>query len=70
LRASALARDNERGMLEAEAPKGAALDPFQAELVTAAAREADGQESKEARSQRERMKKVRARAAKAEGVKA
>jgi PPK2 family polyphosphate:nucleotide phosphotransferase len=59
-----------KALLEAEAPKGAALDPFQTELVTAAAREEDGQESKEARSQRERMKKVRAKAAKTEGVKA
>jgi PPK2 family polyphosphate:nucleotide phosphotransferase len=54
-----------RALLKAEAPEGAAADPAQAEI--AAEEEQAGQESKQARKQRERMKKVRAKLAGAEG---
>ncbi|HMK08656.1 MAG TPA: polyphosphate kinase 2 family protein [Anaerolineales bacterium] len=59
-----------KALLEAEAPKGAAPDPFQAELETEAVKEEAGRETKQARKQRERMARVRAKVAKAEGVKA
>ncbi len=59
-----------KALLEAEAPKGAAADPFAAELATQAAPEEAGQEAKQARQQHERLAKIRAKAAKAEGVKA
>jgi hypothetical protein len=54
-----------KGLLEAEAPKGAAPDPFEAELAAGAGQQEAGRESKQARKQRERMAKVRAKAAKA-----
>jgi PPK2 family polyphosphate:nucleotide phosphotransferase len=50
-----------RALLEAEAPKGAAPDPFEAQL--AAGQQDAGQDSKQARKQRERMAKIRAKAA-------
>jgi hypothetical protein len=52
-----------RAMLEAEAPKGAAPDPFETQL--AAGQQEAGQQSKQARKQRERMAKIRAKAARA-----
>jgi hypothetical protein len=52
-----------RAMLEAEAPEGAAADPF-AQMEGEAGQE-DGEESKQARRQREQMKKVRDKVAKA-----
>ncbi|HYA53692.1 MAG TPA: hypothetical protein VEG33_21290, partial [Streptosporangiaceae bacterium] len=54
-----------KALLEAEAPKGAAADPFQAELEAEAASEQAGQETKQARKQRKTMAKVRAKVAKA-----
>jgi hypothetical protein len=53
-----------RAMLEAEAPKGAAPDPFESELATEAGQQEAGG-SKQARKQRERMAKIRAKAARA-----
>ena len=52
-----------KAMLEAEAPEGAAADPF-AEMEGEAGQE-DGEESKQARRQREQMKKVRDKVANA-----
>jgi PPK2 family polyphosphate:nucleotide phosphotransferase len=49
-----------RAMLEAEAPEGAAADPFASELATE-----DGQESKQAREQREQVAKARKKLARA-----
>ncbi len=57
-----------RALLEAEAPEGAAADPFAAGL--AAANGHARHERKQARKRRERIAKIRAKAAKAEGVKA
>ncbi len=57
-----------RALLEAEAPEGAAADPFAAELA-AEATEAR-RLPKQARRQRKQMAKIRARAAKAKEVKA
>jgi len=54
-----------KALLEAEAPKGAAPDPFEAGLAAEAGQQEDGPESKQARKQRERMAKIRAKAAKA-----
>ena len=54
-----------KALLEAEAPKGAAADPFQDELEAEAASEQAGQETKQARKQRKTMAKVRAKVAKA-----
>jgi PPK2 family polyphosphate:nucleotide phosphotransferase len=54
-----------RAMLEAEAPDGAAADPFAAELVAAAGELEGGKESKQTRKQREQMRKVREKLAKA-----
>ena len=53
-----------RALLEAEAPKGAAPDPFEARLADEAGQHDAGPESKQARKQRERMAKIRAKAAK------
>ena len=53
-----------REMLEAEAPAGAAADPFAVEAAADAGQE-DGKENQQARKQRERMKKVREDLAKA-----
>ena len=52
-----------RAMLEAEAPDGAAADPF-AETEGEADRE-NGDDSKQARKQREQMKKIRDKVASA-----
>jgi PPK2 family polyphosphate:nucleotide phosphotransferase len=54
-----------RAMLEAEAPEGAAADPFAAEVVAGAGQEKAGQESKQARKQRKQLKKARDKLAKA-----
>jgi PPK2 family polyphosphate:nucleotide phosphotransferase len=54
-----------KALLEAEAPKGAAADPFAAELAAGAGKEEAGKESKQARKQRKKMAKVRAKVAKA-----
>jgi len=54
-----------KAMLEAEAPEGAAADPFAAEILAEAGEEAAGQESKQVRKQREQMRKVREELAKA-----
>lgn len=54
-----------KALLEGEAPKGAAADPFQTELEA----EAD-KDPKQARRRRKQMAKIRAKAAKAEGVEA
>jgi hypothetical protein len=54
-----------RALLEAEAPKGAAADPFQAEIVSEAGQEEARKESKQARKQAKRMKKAKAKLAKA-----
>jgi PPK2 family polyphosphate:nucleotide phosphotransferase len=54
-----------KAMLEAEAPKGAAADPFAAELAAEASQEGERKESKQARKQREEMRKVRAKVARA-----
>jgi len=59
-----------RALLEAEAPQGAAPDPFQAEIVTEAGQEEARKDSKQARKQRKRMKKAKAKLAKAKGSKA
>ena len=53
-----------RALLEAEAPKGTAPDPFEARLADEAGQHDAGPESKQARKQRERMAKIRAKAAK------
>ena len=49
-----------RALLEAEAPRGAAPDPAQAELAAKARQEQAAEETRQARKQRKRMKKVRA----------
>jgi PPK2 family polyphosphate:nucleotide phosphotransferase len=54
-----------KAMLEAEAPEGAAADPFAAEIVAEAGEQEAGKESKQARKQREQMRKVREKLAKA-----
>jgi PPK2 family polyphosphate:nucleotide phosphotransferase len=59
-----------RALLEAEAPEGAAPDPFQAEIVAEAGQEEARKESKQARKERKRMKKIKAKLAKAKGSKA
>jgi PPK2 family polyphosphate:nucleotide phosphotransferase len=53
-----------KALLEAEAPKGAVPDPFEAELAAGDGQQEAGRESKQARKQHERMAKVRAKAAK------
>jgi len=55
-----------KGLLEAEAPQGAAPDPAKAELATQAREEQAAKESEQARKQRKRMKKIRAKLAEAE----
>jgi PPK2 family polyphosphate:nucleotide phosphotransferase len=52
-------------LLEAEAPNGAAADPFTAELAAEAKEEEGRKESKQARRQRKEMAKVMAKVAKA-----
>jgi PPK2 family polyphosphate:nucleotide phosphotransferase len=47
-----------KGLLEAEAPKGAAPDPARAELTEQAKEEQAAKESKQARKQRKRMKRI------------
>ena len=47
-----------KGLLEAEAPKGAAPDPARAELTAQAKEEQAAKESKQARKQRKRMKRI------------
>jgi hypothetical protein len=54
-----------KALLEAEAPKGAAADPFAAELAAEAKEEEGRKESKQARKQRKEMAKVMAKVAKA-----
>ena len=54
-----------KALLEAEAPKGAAADPFVAELAAQAKQGQGGKEPKQARKQRKEMAKVRAKVAKA-----
>jgi PPK2 family polyphosphate:nucleotide phosphotransferase len=54
-----------RAMLEAEAPEGAASDPFAAEIVAAAGAGEAGKESKQARKQRKQMRKAREKLAQA-----
>jgi PPK2 family polyphosphate:nucleotide phosphotransferase len=54
-----------RALLEAEAPQGAAPDPAQAELAAKARQEQAAEETKQARKQRKRMKKIRAELAEA-----
>ena len=54
-----------KALLEAEAPKGAAADPFVAELAAQAKEGQGGKEPKQARKQRKEMAKVRAKVAKA-----
>ena len=48
----------DQGLLEAEAPKGAAPDPARAELTAQAKEEQAAKESKQARKQRKRMKRI------------
>jgi PPK2 family polyphosphate:nucleotide phosphotransferase len=48
-----------RSLLEAEAPKGAAPDPAKAELAARARQERAAKETKQARKQAKRMKKIR-----------
>jgi len=55
-----------RSLLEAEAPQGAAADPAKAELAAQAKEEQAAAETKQARKQRKRMKKIRAGLAEAE----
>jgi len=55
-----------RALLEAEAPKGAAPDPARAELAAKARQEQAAEESKQARKQRKRMRKIGAKLAEAE----
>jgi PPK2 family polyphosphate:nucleotide phosphotransferase len=55
-----------KGLLEAEAPEGAAPDPARAELAAKARRERAAEETEQARKQRKRMKKIRAKLAEAE----
>jgi hypothetical protein len=59
-----------KALLEAEAPEGAAADPFAAELAAEAASQDARREPKQARKQRKQVAKIRAKAAKAEGVEA
>lgn len=47
-----------KGLLEAEAPKGAAPDPARAELTARAKEEQAAKENKQARNQRKRMKRI------------
>jgi hypothetical protein len=54
-----------KALLEAEAPEGAAADPFAAELAAEAKEEEGRKESKQARKQRKEMEKVMAKVAKA-----
>ena len=49
-----------RALLEAEAPRGAAPDPAQAELAAKARQEQAAEETRQARKQRKRMKTLRA----------
>jgi len=53
-----------KALLEAEAPKGAASDPFEAALAAEAGQQEAGKETKQARKQRERIAKLRAEVAK------
>jgi len=55
-----------RSLLEAEAPEGAAADPAKAELAARAKEEQAAKETKQARKQAERMKKIREKLTEAE----
>lgn len=55
-----------RSLLEAEAPQDAAADPAKAELAAQAKEEQAAAETKQARKQRKRMNKIRAKLAEAE----
>jgi PPK2 family polyphosphate:nucleotide phosphotransferase len=59
-----------KALLEAEAPKGAAADPFAAELAAEVGSGEPRRQPKQARRQREQLAKIRVKAAKAEGVEA
>ncbi len=59
-----------KALLEVEAPKGAVLDPFRAEIVAEAGPEQAGKDSQQAGKERKRMKNVTARLAKAKRSKA
>jgi hypothetical protein len=54
-----------RALLEAEAPEGAAADPFQAEIASEAGQKEARKEAKLARKQAKRMKKAKAKLAEA-----
>lgn len=54
-----------KALLEAEAPEGAAPDPFQAEIVAEAGQEEAREEDKQARKQAKQMKKAKAKLAEA-----
>jgi len=55
-----------RTLLEAEAPEGAAADPAKTELAAQAKEDQAAEESKQARKQRERMKRIRKKLVEAE----
>ena len=55
-----------KGLLEAEAPKGAAPDPARAEIAARAIQEQAAKETKQARKQRKRMKRITEKLAEAE----
>ena len=55
-----------KGLLEAEAPKGAAPDPARAEIAARAIQEQAARETKQARKQRKRMKRITEKLAEAE----
>lgn len=59
-----------KALLEAEAPKGTAADPVADKLAAEVASGEARQQPKQARRQREQLAKIRAKAAKAEGVEA
>jgi len=54
-----------KALLEAEAPEGAAPDPFQAEIVAEAGQEEAREEDEQARKQAKQMKKAKAKLAEA-----
>ena len=55
-----------KGLLEAEAPTGAAPDPARAEIAARARQEQAARETKQARKQRKRMKRITEKLAEAE----
>jgi len=59
-----------RALLEAEAPKGAAADPFASELAAGAEEGEARSAPRQPRKQRRQMKKIREKVARAEGAKA